>query len=811
MNDFRYALRALGNNLGFTVVTTALLALGIGANCVIFSALDAVLLRPLAVRQPGQLYRVIQNLPQLGKRSYQPYAVYSALRQRSTVASDVFGEEDADVALTEPGPATQIRVHLVTDNYFTALGVGALYGRVLAPDDAQSAVLSYGFWRRVFAGDPRAVGRSIVLGGHRFTVVGVLPGAFNGFSIDTAPDVRVPLKVHPLIASNGKPTEAEAYFDLAIRLRPGVSVSQAAGETNSIWRAAWEGTKNSEPWQLSKGIELEPLEHGTSRLRERFSGALMFLVAAVGVLLLMVCANVAGLLLARSAARRQEISVRLALGATRTRLVRQMLTESFLLTGIGGLGGIALAYLASPLLARALPPVRDYSSVNLPLALNIQPDLRVLAFSVLLCVLTAVLFGLAPAVAASNADYHSALRSARSSGGWRGRQALVLIEVALCTLLLAGAGLLVRTFEHLDRLDAGFDRDHIITFNADPRLNHYTPQQDIALRNALLDRVRALPGVRSVAFATIGLMRGTGMKMTIAPAGQKTSKEDFLNSSSNGVSPEYFDTMGLRLLAGRIFREDERTSPPRKPMVVNQTFAHRFFPGQDPIGKTFGLGMNVVVKDDFEIIGVVTDAKYRSLREPIQPTSYGLYALDPNSAMPLTLHIRTSERPESIIGAVRGIFREIDPALPIVEIRTLAAEVDASLWSERLVAVLASIFGLLASLLAAVGLYGLLAYAVAQRTREIGIRVALGASPSEIFRWAGQEALILTVAGVAIGLAATFALAPAVRSLLYGVASNDTGTMIGSVVVVIAIASLAAVIPIARALRVDPAIALRQE
>jgi predicted permease len=492
--------------------------------------------------------------------------------------------------------------------------------------------------------------------------------------------------------------------------------------------------------------------------------------------------------------------------------VRQMLTESFLISGLGGAGGLAIAFLSAPVLVRALPPVRDAAAASLPLSLRIQPDLRVLVFSLLLCLATTLLFGPIPAIAASREDLHSTLRSARASGGWRGRQILVVIEVALCTLLLAGAGLLVRTFRQLQDLDSGFDRDHIVTFSTDPRLNNYTPQQANLLRDALLERVRALPGVRSTALAGIGLMRGTGIKMTIGPAGQKPSPADFLNASLNVITPEYFDTMGVRLAAGRGFLGNEKADLSRRsPVIVNQTFARRFFPREDPIGKAFGMGMNVAVKDDYEIIGVVSDAKYRSLREPIQPTFYRLFLPDPKVSAPFILHVRTNVPPESVIEPVRQIFHSIDPALPIIEIHTLAEEISATLWSERLVAALASIFGALAALLAAVGLYGLLAYAVAQRTREIGIRVALGAAPSSIFIWIGSEALVMTAAGVLIGLAATFALAPAVRSLLYGVAPNDAGALIGSAVFVALIAVLAAGIPIARALRVDPAIALRQE
>jgi predicted permease len=488
-----------------------------------------------------------------------------------------------------------------------------------------------------------------------------------------------------------------------------------------------------------------------------------------------------------------------------------MLTESFLITTLGGIGGVAVAFLSTPLLMRALPPIRDPGATALPLALHIEPNLRVLAFSLALCIATAVLFGLAPAIQASRADLQSFLRTVRASGAWRGRQALVVFEVALCTLLLAGAGLLARTFEQLHNLDTGFDRDHLVTFTTDPGVLGYTPQQATSVRNAWLERVRALPGVQSAAFAAIGLMHGTGMKSTIAPAGQKTTPSDFLNSSLQVISPEYFDTMGMHLISGRGFTEADGTKhKPRMPAIVNQAFVRRFFPGQEPLGRVFGgAGVGELTKDDQEIVGVVTDAKYRSMREPIPPTVYRPYVPDPDFIDRFVLHVRTRTRPESVIQPVREILRSIDAQLPIVEVHTLAEEVDSSLWSERLVAALASIFGALAALLAAVGLYGLLAYAVAQRTREIGIRMALGARPESILGLMGRQALLMVACGIATGLGAAVLAAPAVRGLLYGVAANDAATLLAAASFVALIAALAVAVPIARAVRVEPSVALR--
>jgi predicted permease len=835
MNDFRYALRTLRNSPGFTLVVTVLLALGIGASCAIFSVADALMLKRLPVRHPEQLFRIVTNLQQLGgKRSYMSMAVYKALRDRVSsdqfsVATEVFGYHEEFAGVTEPGPAEQIRVHLVTPNYFSALGAGTAIGRVLAPDDVDTAVLSYGFFEQRFSADPRAIGQSIVLNGHRFTVVGVMPREFTGTTIDTSPQVRAPLVAFPsfldamslaALAAAKEPLDGKVWLDLSVRLRPEVSVAQASSQINSIWRATETATSTAE---LERGVELEPLEHGTSRLRDRFSGALMFLVGAVGLLLLMVCANVAGLLLARSASRRQEIAVRLALGATRARLVRQMLTESALLAAIGGAGGLLLALGAIPLLQRAIPPMRDLSSETVPLDLHFQPDLRVLAFSVLLCIATAVLFGLAPAMQASRIALHDVLRSTRASASWRGRQALVTFEVALCAILLAGAGLLMRTFLQLEYLDAGFDRDHVVTFTVNPHLMGYPPQQADSVTKAWIEKVRAMPGVTSVAVASLGVMRGSGIKFTIGLPGQKITSADFLNTSGNVVTAEYFDTMGMRIVAGRGFAETDRppvnfaTAPAvpndqRRPVpvIVNETFARHFFPGENPIGRTLGpSSSDGLIRPFDEVIGVVSDAKYRSLREPVPSTMYSLRTQASDNRF--ILHVRTANRPDSIINSVREALRSIDPQLPIVEIHTLAEEVSASLASERLVATLASIFGALAALLTAVGLYGLLAYAVAQRTREIGIRMALGARLADIASAVGGEALVMVAGGLAAGIVATFLAAPAVRSLLYGIAPHDALTLCFTAAFLLIVAVAATTVPLLRALRIDPAKALRQE
>lgn len=821
MSDLRFAVRMLAKRPGFTLVAVALLAVGIGANALIFSAFDAVLWRPLPVRHAEELVRMVQRIGRIGTSSTFHSSFYQALREHSTTLSAVFGEAPIDVAMNQPTPAEQVRVHMATPEFFEVLGVPALYGRTLTEEDAKAnsgtppAVLSYGFWRRRFNGDPTTVGRTIVLHGHPFVIVGVMPRAFNGTSVDTAPDLRVPLHTFQMLWTDPEAFNVEeARLDLGGRLKSGVTRAQAQAETLAIWRASIEPYSTGQRLgrgvfdQFQSGMDLDPLQRGISVLRERFAGALKLLLMSAGLLLLMVCANVTGLLLTRLTGRREEIAVRLALGATRGRLVRQMLTESILLTGLGATGGALLAFVLTGSAVRVLPPLRDIATRRLALSVDLGPGWRVFLFVLAIAALTALLSGVALAVAVSRTSVDSALRGARSSGGWRGRWAVVVFQIALCTLLLTGAGLLVRTFEELQSLDAGFDRDHVVTFTADPPLSGYTAPQEQALLSALTARVREIPSVVTVALATRGVMRGRGIGMTVALAGQRPSTADFLNTNLNVVSPEYFATMGMRLVAGRDFTgADDPEAKPGK-VVVNQAFVRRFFPNVDPLGQRFGAGPPQRVVDAmFEIIGVVSDAKYRSMREPMMPAVYQCS----HEFESFVLHVRTRGRPELIIQSVRQALTAIDPAVPFVEISTLAEEVNASTAVERLTTALASIFGTIAALLTAVGLYGLLAYVVAQRRREIGIRMALGAQTVDIGILVGRQALAMVIGGMVLGLGAAAAATQWMRSLLYGVAPSDPRSLAAAAVFVALVAAVAIAIPVARATLIEPAAALRQE
>jgi predicted permease len=815
MGDFRYTLRILCKSPGFAGAAIGLLALGIGASTVIFSAFNAVLLKPLPVRHPEELVRMVQKTPQLGTRSMFPQEVYEALRDHATSLSAVFGDLDWRDVMSDPAPAEEIRVTIVTPEFFSTLGAQALIGRTLTADDERDhpgtppAVVSYGFWQRRFHSDPRALNRTLTLHGHRFVIVGVLPEDFNGITADTAPDVRIPRHYFPWISSGEETGPFNTGLEIAARLKPGISLTQAQAECQALWRGAIEKVygKRTEltaadvQRELNRPLLLDPLEHGVSILRDRFGLALKLLIGCVALLLFMVCSNVAGLLLARSAARREEIAIRLAIGATRARLLRQSLAESALLAILGSAGGWLMAWLATPLLLEALPPMRDAGTSRLRLSLYMAPDWRVVLVSAAMVLATTLLCGLAPAFGASRTSLDSILRGARSRSGWTGRRVLVVAQAAFCTLLLAGAALLVRTFDQLSNLNPGFNRDHVVTFTADPGLNGYADQQAKTLRLALMNRVRQLPSVVSVSASSVPIMRGSGMKTTVAPEGQTLAPGEFLNTSTIGVSPEYFDTMRIPIVEGRALTETDRDLKPIA-AVVNQAFVRRFFPTVVPQGKRFG----DCPKFCYEIVGVSADAKYRSLREPVPPTFYTL-----NVSSSFVLYVRTRIHPAGIEQPVRQALAALDPAVPFLEIHTMAEEVDSSAAPERLTASLASVFGLLAALLAAFGIYGLLAYAVEQRRREIGIRMALGARPAGIGRMIGGQALLLASAGTALGIAAAIPAARWIRTLLFNVPPSDALSLSAAAAFVLLVSLAAALLPAARAASVEPASALREE
>ena len=815
LHDLRYSFRLIAKSPRFSVYVILPLALGIGLNGAIFLLLDALLLRPLPVKNPESLARIAQRIRNIGVRSYYSYDELRALQKKASSFTDVIGYFDLNAAIREENGAARIRAQMVTGNFFTTLGVQPLYGRVLAPADELQAfapppvVLSYLYWQRLFRGDPNAVGKTILLDERPFTVVGIMPQSFNGVEVETTPDLRLPLIAADLLAAGLKnDSYRELQYSLAGRLRPGVSLETARAETESIVNSI----RTAEQRRLAgnERVVIEPLANGVSALRPRFAASLVLLMCGVGLLMLIICANVSGLLLARASARRGENAVRLAIGAGGTRLARQWLTETMVLTSLGAGAGLFLAWNAIPLLLRAIPTLRDAGANALTLSVDVHPDWRFFAFAFGLAAACALLTGVPAALQASRANLSTALRASRSSVAQPWRWTLVAFQIGLCTFLIAGAGLLVSTFRHLQSLDPGFDQERVVAFSVDPAMARYKPDQAEALETRLVSRVRGLPGVSSAGVATIGVMHGTGMKVTYAPAGQKVPRSDFMNSSINFVSPDYFETMGIPLLAGRNFRPDEPAAKP-VPVIVNRAFLKRFFPSQDAIGRKFGQGVDVIVPGDYVIIGVVGDAKYRSLREVIPPTVYRRWPMDSDRFGSFILYVRTQNRPESVIQPVRRALNAIDPRLAFYEIHTLAEEVDATLWAERLLAWLSSIFAGLAAALAMLGIYATLAYAIAQSRREIGIRVALGARAGDVLRLLSARPTRSAVLGVAAGLSSFYAATPAFRSVLYEVSPADPASLISAALAVLAVSWAATLVAIRGAFQIDPAALLREE
>jgi predicted permease len=824
MNDLRFALRVLARNPGSTALIVALLALGAGASTTIFSLFDAVLLRPLPVRHPEQLVRMVQQrFPKLGVRSEFPYLYYKALRDRSKTLGTVFAETDwyEHVRMTAPEPAEEITVRGVTPEFFDALGVRAWIGRLLRADDATRnfdtppAVLSYNFWRKRFGGNRSSVrGQTLAINGHRFAIIGVMLPGFHGLSLDNGPDVRIPLQAYSLLIPDFNVDHAE--FELAGRLKPGVSQSKAQTECLTIWRPLmkdyYQKTEERLPAAISellkRGMEVQSVERGTSILRDNFGDVFRLLMASVSLLVVIVALNVAGLLLARAAARQREMAVRLAIGGTPLRLARQLFAESVLLSAFGAVGGLIIALITMPLAVRSLPPVRDLYTSIVPISLDAGLNGRVFSFLLASSVITTLIFTVSPVAAMSRLSIDRVLRTVRSSSSFRGRQLLITAQIALCTFLLATAGLLVRSFEQLRHTPSGFATDSVATFRCDFGISKHSS----GVIEPLIARVREIPGVVSAATSSSGVMREHGIFATVVPAGRRITRTDFMDSNANRVSRDYFITMGMHMLAGRDFIPSDAPKPketiPVK-AIVNHAFVRQFFPGSNGIGKQFGTGVEgSIASAENEIVGVVSDAKYRSLEDPIRPM---FYSLETDIDDDFMLNVRTRMRPEGIIQPVRQALASVAPGLALLETGTLAQAVEDTTAPKRITATLASLFGTVATLLAGIGTYGLLAYAVTQRRREIGIRMALGAQTADVAKLIGGQTLAMSATGIAAGLAAALLIGPAIRSLLYGVSPQDPTALAAAAIFVVLIAIAATVGPASDAIQIQPAETLRTE
>jgi predicted permease len=829
VQDVQYGVRTLAKNPAFTLVAMATLALGIGANTAMFSLLDQVVLRLLPVSHPEKLVIVRETGNHYGN-SYGPntisWPMFEDLRDNNQVFSGMFCRFPATVTIGYGERPAQIPAELVSGSYFPILGVGASLGRTIAPDDdavpdsKPVVVLSYSFWRTYFNGDRTIVGRTIALNSQAMTVIGVAQPGFDGVELGAPAKVFVPImmKTEMTPHSDGLKDRRRrlSWVTAYGRLKPGVSLAQAQLSLQPLMHSILEmevqqpeltRSATAADRQLFLRNRVELLPGSENGLREYMRKPLWLLVALTAAVLLLACANLANLLLARATAREREFAIRLAIGAGRARIVRQLLLESLLLAGAGAILGLALAFLADRILLRIyLPAEAAAEFVVSPI-----PDGRVLAFVVGVMLLTSLVFGLLPAVRGSRTEITLSIKDrsgAVSAGGISLRRMLVAVQVSLSLLLLFGAGLFVRTLRNLETLGPGFPTDHLLTFTIDPSLNGYSDEETKSFYERLNVNLQTMPGVTSAGFSAMPLLKGYAWQNAVLGKdfeGAPIEEQPVLSE----VGPDYFATLGIPIVAGREFTAQD--VGPAKYAVINESFAREYFPGRDPLGQLFGLVDDMqTVSPDTEVIGVIPDRKYRDLRETPPPQAYFPY-LEGTHFRFMNVYLRTQADPRLIEDELRERMRQFDPHVPVVGLETMSEQIGISLRTERLVASLSAVFGGLATLIAVIGLYGVMAYSVMQRTREIGIRMALGALRSNVIVMVMREVLLLIGAGLAAGIALALALADLIRSQIYGLSARDPLTFVGSAIVLTVAAGLAGFIPALRASSLDATTALRHE
>jgi len=862
LQDLRYGFRMLLKQKGLTAVALLSLALGIGANTALFSIVDAMLLKMLPVKEPERLvlfksvappefsvggyYGSSNNDPATGLRyrTSFPYQAYQRLREQQGPLSDVFAFSNVGLNVNADGQADVANGQAVTGNYYSALGVQPAIGRLLTDDDDKPgatpvAVLSHRYWQTRFGGDPAVVGKQINLNNLSFTVVGVSARGFDGtMGVGTTQDVTIPVSLEPQLYPDKKQSFMNGagmwWLRIMGRLKPGATAEQAQGQLENTFlqsvlehRAARQAASKAaggnaisdlDPKQYPK-LVADPGGQGEMYRRKYYAPSLYLLLGVVGLVLLIACANVANLLLSRAGGRQKEIGLRLALGASRGRLIRQLLTESVLLSLLGGFFGIIFAiWIKDGLIAVSL-----WGGRGMP-ALEPRLDWRVLGFTLALSLLTGIIFGLAPAWRTTKVSLTPSLKDgARASTSIHRSflsRGLVVVQVALSLLLLVGAGLFVRTLVNLQRVDPGFNTKNLLLFGVEPGLIGYKDDKLRQLYQQISERMEAVPGVQAVTFSRMPLLSFSSSSSSVflrEALSATPDSEGHIRPSGDAyrhtVRENFLEAMGIPLLQGRTFGPQDTANSP-KVVVVNQTFANQFFPNQNPIGKRFTY--DTAQPDELEIIGLCKDAKYTSQREDIPPTVYGSYRQE-RPQPDATFEVRTVGDPMAAIASVRSVVREIEPNLPILDIKTQVEQADETLRMERLFAKLVTLFALVAQQLAAIGLFGVLAYMVSQRTHEIGIRMALGASRRSVLNMIVRQGMVLVVLGVGLGLVGAYVLTKYLESwvglskMLFGVKVSDPLTYSVIAILLTVVAFIACYIPARRATKVDPLVALRYE
>ena len=827
--DLRYALRGLRRSPLFASVAILSLALGIGANTAIFTLIDQILLRKLPVSHPEQLVMVYQDADNNGSNMgarMNSYPLYQDLQQKAEPFSEVMCRRLIAASVSIGDRTERVRAEMVSGNYFTMLGVKPAVGRVFnsAEDDQvvgghPVVVLGYSYWNSRFARDPNIVGEKILVNNYPMTIVGVSAPGFAGLDPAEGADIRVPVLMKPLITPEWSWLDMNdrrsKWVQVFARLKTGYTAESALPPLQGLYTQirAYEMTlPRAKNWsqytrdRFMKGhIVISNADLGYSPLRNDFSTALVVLMCMVGLVLLIACANVANLLIARAFMRQKEIAVRLSLGSSRARLVRQLLVESLVLACAGGALGLAIAFALTRWLLALVPQEGE------PLLISAHPDVRILLFALGITFATGIIFGLLPALRASRPDPWSTLKDTMGSIAGAGgslflRKGLVTAQVALSFLLLFGAGLFVRSLQNLKGTETGMAVDNLLMFQMSPALSGYDGQRGTIFYRQLLERLRATPGFTSVAMGSLALLAGDEWDSSMGVEGHEAKDGEDMQAFMNTVSPGYFATLKIPILEGRDFRDSDAKETPDV-AIVNRKFAEHFFPGASAIGKHLSQGAGPRAKLTIQIVGVVGDTLYEGPREGVHRQVY----LPNWGANTSVFYVRAQAASASAFNLIRNDVRDLDPGIPVYDTKTLEAQLDETLLTDRLVAMLSAGFGALATLLAAIGLYGVMAFVVARRRKELGIRLALGAQPGFVIWLVMREVLLLLAIGLAIGIPAAMSLGHYVSAQLYGIEGADPTIAAWTMVFLAVISAAAGLIPAHRASRIDPILALRTE